>query len=138
MKTAPSWSAEYHLTVSTEFTPAVLSKIRRRRRALRKSRKVRPGKYNPHLALARRLMREINSKLSDNRRKAVLDCLHRFKDDPKRFWGVVTELWNGKRRSTTINLLDDQGETVPEMDIANYINSYYASIGAKLAEAFVI
>ena len=51
---------------SVEFTAEVRRMIRKRKRLLKRSRRIRRGIYNYHLVGARRLMKLINSKLSNN------------------------------------------------------------------------
>ena len=81
-------------------------------------------------------MKSITTKLANNERKAVVDSLRRFRDDPRRFWQVVNDLWAGPSNTTPIRLVDDDGLDVPARLTADYINNYYTMVGIQLAEAF--
>ena len=66
-----------------------------------------------------------------------MDNLQRFIHDPKRFWSVICRLWKGTTTQLAIRLIDPTTNTeVPEEETAEYINSYYCSIGDRLAGAF--
>ena len=118
------------------FTNAVLTLIKKRKRNLRRARRVPIGEYNIYTARACRLMKLINKTVAENQKTLLLSELEKHKRDPKRFWTIVNNLWKGGKEDTKISLIDCDGQRVSEEETANYINSYYSSIGAKLAMAF--
>ena len=64
-----------------------------------------------------------------NRRK-----LAEHHDDPKKYWKCIGDLVNPKTHDPVFNLVDqNNGEHIKNVDTADFINTYFATIGDKLA-----
>ena len=59
------------------------------------------------------------------------------KNDPKKYWESINRLLPSNRSNKRIWLINhDTNELISDVNIANFINSYFVNIGPKLAESF--
>ena len=64
------------------------------------------------------------------------DNLLSFKNDSKKFWRTIHEVVpNNKKKTSKTNLINQTTSTpIPSNEVSNFINNYFASIGADLAK----
>ena len=88
--------------------------------------------------LAKSERNRVGSLVDQAKAEFLKDQQAELADDPKKFWRVVKSIVPGKKKVTLkISLMDrasEEGEgTIEESDTANFINSFFANIGPKLA-----
>ena len=68
----------------------------------------------------------------------ISDSLETNKQNPKNFWRTINGILPNKKQSDNNILLKDQttNEIVSDNDIPNFINTYFTSIGPKLAQNY--
>ena len=120
------------------FTREVEVLIRKKKRLLGKSRRVPNGMFNEHLPAVRKMDKKVQSILTKKRRNDIRSKLDKFADDPKRFWAEVNTVWKGPRSETILSLKDDNNVKIDSNKTADFVNTYYVSIGRILADAFVV
>ena len=66
----------------------------------------------------------------------IKDNLLSFKNDSKKFWRTIHEVVpNNKKKTSKTNLINQTTSTpIPSNEVSNFINNYFASIGADLAK----
>ena len=80
------------------------------------------------------LRNRVEMLIKNYKRNKINDELNRNRTNPKKFWENIQEIWP-KAGSVVVHSLNDENsdEMVQGTDLANYINSYFANIGTKLA-----
>ena len=70
--------------------------------------------------------------------KFIRNCLEDDKSNPKKFWRSINNLLPNKKSSENTIFLTDQQKNrpIPEEEVPNYINQYFATIGPKLAKGY--
>ena len=68
----------------------------------------------------------------------ISESLEINKQNPKTFWRTINDLLPNKKQTDSHILLKDQidNEIISDDDVPNYINTYFTSIGPKLAENY--
>ena len=116
------------------FTNDVLAKIRYKNECFIKA------KSNPHNEILWREYRLANLKakrsIQNSKANYIRATLNNNRTDPKKFWNEISKLLGtGRDNSKSIKTVrTDQGHIVCDLEAAEYMNDYYANIGAKLAE----
>ena len=63
--------------------------------------------------------------------------LENNKNDGRKFWQNLRQVLPNKTKNfTCFDLNNENNQPIPEMEIPNYINSFFSSIGPKLAQNF--
>ena len=59
----------------------------------------------------------------------------KYHNKPKEYWKSINNLMNPKNRNPTYSLFDKTNNShIPAEETADYINTYFATIGDKLAQ----
>ena len=71
------------------------------------------------------------------KKEKIQNELNQNRDNPKKFWEGIREIWP-KNNSTTVHSLVDEksGKVYQDAGLADHINDYFTSIGPKLANVF--
>lgn len=88
------------------------------------------------LPRARELRTDAKRAMRNARSDFIKTKLANLKDDPRKFWLEVNSLINKSSSKATIELSDQDGETIDPSQSPDYINTFFATIGPKLAEQF--
>ena len=83
----------------------------------------------------REAVREINFAIRIAKKVYYTRQIEKFKSDSKKTWGTISEIMNKRRNKTKYPpFFEVDGKKISEKkDIANEFNSYFSSIGQKLA-----
>ena len=85
---------------------------------------------------ARDLRNAVNEEVDVARKAYYKNLSEVYFKDSKKFWSVLKEVSpSSKQNSKTINLVNDQGVPIPLDKTSSHINTFFAEIGPKLAEA---
>lgn len=92
---------------------------------------------DPQLLIkAKDLRTKAKQAVRNARRDYIKSRLHQNINNPQKFWRELNLLLKRKASTPSIELKNDAGTAIQPSDIPNYINSYFATIGPKLAEQF--
>ena len=63
------------------------------------------------------------------------DRVRRYENNTKKFWKTIHEIIpSNTKENTTLNLINETTtKQIPDTEVTNYINTYFAEIGPKLA-----
>ena len=96
------------------FTNEVKLLIARRKWCLNKSRRARVGVLNLRARESRRLMKQIKVILIKNKKDILSSNLLKHKNDPKRFWKVINDVWKGEASHVTMCLVNEVGVEITQ------------------------
>ena len=87
--------------------------------------------------LAKRERNRVGKLVKGAKADFVKEQQHEHKNDPKKFWKVVSSIVPGKKQKQmqgSISLRDEvEKEEVPEALVADHINNFFSNIGSNLA-----
>ena len=89
--------------------------------------------------LLRDQKRLVRNALKSARQETVVACLEENRTNPKRFWRCLNRnfaLGKGSNTKRCLRLKDHQGNILEGDNMVNYLGTFYATNGEKLAEAF--
>ena len=88
--------------------------------------------------IARNIRNFTNNMVRNAKASFIKEQLEHNKNNPKFFWHSIRDVIpdNTNSADTILELKDENGETVPGHRLADHINSYFATVGTKLAEQF--
>ena len=70
--------------------------------------------------------------------KARSDYVQEHINDPKKIWKAIREILPESKGVHNFHLIDQDNNTeIPDDKVADFINSYFANIGPKLAAKFI-
>ena len=55
------------------------------------------------------------------------------RNNPTKFWNTVKTILPDQKATTKISMNDHNGDPIPEMNLPNYVNQFFASIGTQLS-----
>lgn len=85
---------------------------------------------------ARELRTDSKRALRNARADYIKQKINTTSDDPKKFWMEINSLSKNSSSKSNIELCDSNEIPVPSKNIPDHINSFFATIGPKLAEKF--
>ena len=81
---------------------------------------------------ARTLRNIANKAVKSAKSEYLLNKLDTYKIDPKKFWQAINDILP-QTRSSAINILSENGNTLSDQDMSEAINNFFANVGASLA-----
>lgn len=92
---------------------------------------------NPNdLQHAKKLRTDVKRAIRNARAEFIKNKLTDVADNPRKFWLEINKLIKHKTESNKIELADDNGTAIPEIETADHINRFFSSIGSNLASNF--
>ena len=83
--------------------------------------------------LARKARNRVNVMIRNAKNIFVKEKLEQYEDNSKKFWEQIKSVMPNTKLSNPVNLMDDEGNKLNNLDSASAINSYFTNIGALLA-----
>ena len=81
---------------------------------------------------ARTLCKIANKAVKSAKSDYLLNKLDTYKKDPKKFWQAINDILP-QTRSSAINILSEDGNTLSDQDMSEAIYNFFANVGAILA-----
>ena len=120
------------------MTDSILSKIKEKDKLYNKVRKAKINSENhvTNKILLKGKIREINQEIMDAKRTYYARQIEKFKGDAKKTWGTIFEIMNKNRsKSRFPPFFEVENRKITDKkDIANEFNSFFSTIGQKLAD----
>ena len=83
--------------------------------------------------LARKARNRVNVLIRNAKNIFVKEKLEQYEDNPKKFWEQIKSVMPDTKLSNPVNLIDNEGNKLNNLDSASAINSYFTNIGSLLA-----
>ena len=105
--------------------------MRERDKAFRKARRT---QGQDDWAIARNLRNSLCMDIKTSKSNIIKGKLDRYSNNPKKFWSEINKILPHAQDTTIRSICDEStGKTFEEAELNEYINSYFSSIGSKLA-----
>ena len=95
--------------------------------------KARKSKLDIDKANARQARNLVNSLIKRARSDYVKEQLKANRNDPKKFWEVIKNVFGDKNMNERLALFDDLDNPIAEHDTSLFINNFFAQVGPNLA-----
>ena len=95
--------------------------------------KARKSKLDIDKANARQARNLVNSLIKRVRSDYVKEQLDANRNDPKKFWEVIKNVFGDKNMNERLALFDDLDNPIAEHDTSLFINNFFAQVGPNLA-----
>ena len=114
------------------LSPALKQSIKTKNKLFAKYKK---QPFLHHLKTYKAYRNKLNRLLKNAERKHYECLLEENKNNMKKSWKIISEVINKKIKHTSASVLKIDNDIIEnKMDIANYYNSFFTSIGPKLSE----
>ena len=95
--------------------------------------KARKSKLDTDKANARQARNLVNSLIKRARSDYVKEQLDANRNDPKKFWEVIKNVFGDNNMNERLALFDDLDNPIAEHDTSLFINNFFARVGPNLA-----
>ena len=127
----PIKTFKVHIQTSDWITADIRKNILLKKKLLKQSRKT---KLDEDWLLFREQRRKTSNLIRKSKSELVKDKLHYYSNNPKKFWEVINESFGNlkdKVQQDTILISEDSNCEIPVESGANYMNTFFCSIGSN-------